>query len=191
MSLSFDLSRLHPAAPDLSFDTSRLPTPPEPRIYPTTGQPRRSRTSFKDLTSKRFGRWFVLAEAPMMHLSQTRWHCRCDCGTLKTVIGANLSKGVTRSCGCLRKETLAKPDDTVHSQRNPTYRSWQNMRTICLNKNHPSYPIHGGKGETICLTWLNNFDQFLADMGPRPAGASLVSMDGRRWSKGTCEWKVK
>lgn len=164
---------------------------PIPRVYPTTGQPRQSRTSFKDLGGRTFGRWSVLAEAPMTRPSQTRWHCRCSCGKTKIVLGCNLVKGTSRSCGCLHKENLTKPDHLVHGQRNPTYRAWQNMRTICLNRNHPSYPLHGGKGETVCMEWISSFDQFLQDMGPRPEGTRLVSLDGRRWGKETCEWRAK
>ncbi len=150
--------------------------PPPPRIYPTTGQPRQSRTSFKDLTGQRFGRWSVLAEAPKTRPGQTRWHCRCDCGREKpAVLYSSLVEGSSQSCGCLKREQSSKPLHEQHGHVNPTYRSWHAMKSR----------------EGVCPQWINSFDQFLADMGSRPEGARLVSMDGRRWSPETCEWRVK
>ena len=34
-----------------------------------------------------------------------RWFVRCDCGKEKTASSASLLSGLTRSCGCLRRET--------------------------------------------------------------------------------------
>ena len=137
-----------------------------------------SRTSFKDITGQRFGRWTVIAESTAPRKSQTQWRCRCDCGNTKpAVLYGSLVRGASKSCGCLRTEQLVKPSHTVHSLRNPTYCAWNNM----VRRHKPG----------VCLPWRNNFDQFLADMGPRPAGAKLTSMDGRRWDKENCEWRVK
>jgi hypothetical protein len=155
-------------AMDLSPDTE-----PQPRTYPTTGQPRRSRTSFKDLTGKRFGRWLVLGEHPKTRPGQSRWHCRCDCGTEKpAIIYSSLVDGTSKSCGCLKRELASKPLHQQHGHVNPTYRAWSAHR------------------HKMSLEWRNNFDQFLKDMGPRPEKAKLVSRDGRRWDKETCEWRV-
>jgi hypothetical protein len=52
-----------------------------------------------DLTGKRFGRWLVLGKGAGTH-SLTRWRCRCDCGHIRIVIGINLRRGASMSCGC-------------------------------------------------------------------------------------------
>jgi hypothetical protein len=118
-----------------------------PRRYPTTGQPLRSRTSFKDLTGQRFGRWSVLAECPKTRPGQSKWHCRCDCGKEKpAVCYTSLTTGRSRSCGCLKTQLSSKPLHQQHGHVNPTYRSWHARRHLM-----PRY-------------WLNNFDQFLKDM---------------------------
>lgn len=36
---------------------------------------------------------------------QAYWLCVCDCGGIKRVRAADLTRGSTRSCGCLRRET--------------------------------------------------------------------------------------
>lgn len=58
-------------------------------------------TAAVDHTGKRLGRLVVVR----LHRRDGRrsyWRCRCDCGTVKTVMADNF--GRTRSCGCLRRE---------------------------------------------------------------------------------------
>lgn len=43
------------------------------------------------------------------------------------------------------------------------------MKTRCYNPNATRYSSWGGRGIRVCDKWLNSFDAFLADMGPRPA----------------------
>ncbi|GAC1590872.1 MAG: hypothetical protein NVS3B25_09740 [Hymenobacter sp.] len=58
----------------------------------------------KDLAGQRFG--FLTVK----HQSDKRtndgcvcWVCRCDCGGYTTAKGYHLTKGETKSCGCLQK----------------------------------------------------------------------------------------
>lgn len=65
-----------------------------------------------DLTRQRFGRLLVIWEAePGISGGRTRvrWICRCDCGEVVIVNASSLQQGDTRSCGCLKRDTLAKP----------------------------------------------------------------------------------
>lgn len=58
-----------------------------------------------DLTSQKFGRLLVLRRAPNKPGdANVRWICRCECGSETTVVGFNLKRGNTKSCGCLRKD---------------------------------------------------------------------------------------
>lgn len=68
-----------------------------------------------DLTGQRFGRLVVVARAEDYHPRGnpenrlTQWVCDCDCGEVGIIaIGANLRKGHTKSCGCLRRELSAQ-----------------------------------------------------------------------------------
>lgn len=55
----------------------------------------------RDLTGQRFGRLTVVDVAAR---NPVRWNCVCDCGSKTTALGSNLTRGNTRSCGCLRAD---------------------------------------------------------------------------------------
>lgn len=60
-----------------------------------------------DLTNLRFGRLVALNKVPApkeTELTGAWWRCRCDCGNETVVLSHNLRYGMTRSCGCLRRE---------------------------------------------------------------------------------------
>lgn len=58
-----------------------------------------------DLTHQRFGRLVVEKRADTVARNgNVCWLCLCDCGQRVVVEGYALRKGITRSCGCLRRE---------------------------------------------------------------------------------------
>lgn len=62
-----------------------------------------------DLTGQKFERLTVLYKLPPDKSKKGRgayWHCKCDCGNEADVLGANLRKGATKSCGCYNKEKV-------------------------------------------------------------------------------------
>lgn len=63
--------------------------------------------SRKNLTGMVFGRLTVLDIESKG--KNTRWRCRCSCGAEAVVEVGNLLRGVSRSCGCLWRETVTLP----------------------------------------------------------------------------------
>jgi hypothetical protein len=57
-----------------------------------------------DLTGKTFGRLTVVVRSENEGKS-VRWLCKCECGREKIVTASHLSRGITRSCGCLASES--------------------------------------------------------------------------------------
>ena len=86
-----------------------------------------------------------------------------------------------------------KATKTKDGASSPEYRSYQKMRERCLNPNHKYYKNYGERGITICPAWLRSFDQFAADMGPRPSLAhSLDRIDNERGYEPTnCRWATR
>ncbi len=67
----------------------------------------------EDLTGQQFGYWTVLERAEPGPRGETRYLCRCRCGTEKIVPASNLRRGISRSCGCLRAELKTTTGDLV------------------------------------------------------------------------------
>lgn len=63
-----------------------------------------------ELKGSRFGRWLVLARAPVppKGTPQRYWRVRCDCGNRKVLPTTLLLRGKSQSCGCLRQELTAR-----------------------------------------------------------------------------------
>lgn len=76
-----------------------------------------------------------------------------------------------------------------HGHHNsPTYKSWQSMRTRCLNPKADQFHRYGAKGITVCDRW-NDFRNFLSDMGVRPSGTTLDRRkNDKGYEPGNCRW---
>ena len=124
--------------------------------------------------------------------------CKCECGNEKVINLHSIKKGLTKSCGCLRKETTIeynKTTKTIHGHRGmkntKTYTTWLSMKQRCLNPNHTFYHYYGGRGITICNRWINSFKNFLEDMGERPINKTLdrVNSNGN-YEPENCKWST-
>ena len=62
----------------------------------------------KDLTGQRFGRLVAIRLLDERKNGKTVWECQCDCGNMTQVGISQLREGGTKSCGCLRNETIAQ-----------------------------------------------------------------------------------
>lgn len=58
------------------------------------------------LIGQKYGMLTVIGQAPSTNSGKRRWLCKCDCGTEKIILGANLKRGTTVSCGCKHKNDL-------------------------------------------------------------------------------------
>jgi len=66
------------------------------------------------------------------------------------------------------------------------------MRRRCFSKNLKVYKYYGAIGVTVCDRW-STFENFLADMGPRPAANYVLARNGDvgNYEPGNCQWKTK
>lgn len=78
----------------------------------------------------------------------------------------------------------------VGDKPSPTYSSWHAMMQRCTKPNSISWKRYGGRGIKVCKRWRDSFENFLADMGERPAGKTLdrfPNNDGN-YEPGNCRW---
>ena len=102
-----------------------------------------------DLTGEVFGRLKVLGFFEKAK-SGTRWHCICECGKEKVIYRTNLVRGISKSCGCIQKESK-----TIHGfSRRRLYEIWSGMKKRCFNKNCKAFENYGGRGIKVCDEWL-------------------------------------
>jgi hypothetical protein len=146
------------------------------------------------LEGMRFGK-LVVSERAFSPSPGTRWLCVCDCGQTTVVSGPVLTRGTTKSCGCLRREVsrrLGSASRTHGHGRNggsPTHRTWRGMVKRCADPEDRDWPRYGGRGIRVCARWASAFENFLADMGVRPEGMTLERRDNDKdYDPDNCFW---
>ena len=145
------------------------------------------------LTGQIFGRLTVVRLSKQRGNGQAMWLCKCVCGSEVRIRGNSLRNGETISCGCFRKETTSNLNRTHGECGTPIYKSWQNMKERCYNKNkHMDYPRYGGRGIQVCKRW-HIFINFYEDMmSSYVEGLTLERKDSdKNYSLENCKWATR
>ena len=91
---------------------------------------------------------------------------RCTCGVEKIVDVYHVNSGHTKSCGCYRRDLMSEKQ-TVHGRYyDPEFACWKAMIARCLGKGAGAAWY---RSVFVCERWLRSYENFLADVGPRPS----------------------
>jgi hypothetical protein len=132
-----------------------------------------------------------------------KFECLCDCGNQINVLLNDLRTDDTKSCGCFHSEIISERNKNKIDKLNPNFKHgltytneyyiWKAMKQRCYNPKHKSWKNYGNRGIKICDRWLNSFQNFLEDMGTKPApeySIDRINNDGN-YEPSNCKWATK
>lgn len=150
-------------------------------------KPRKQRKD--SLVGQKIGKLTVMRRLPDLSTGAKNVRARvlvqCDCGGRIILPRYYLLRkpNPKTHCGCEHK--------TSYPAKYPNeFSSWSMMKVRCYDERHVAYKDYGGRGIRVCLRWLDSFEAFLEDMGPKPSpNHSIDRKDvNGNYEPSNCRW---
>lgn len=119
---------------------------------------------------------------------------KCRCGNVFHARIVDVKNGNTNSCGCLVKKLCKKNFSTHGLSKTTEYKSWLCIKERCYNETNHKYQKYGNIGIKMCDRWKYSFENFYADMGPKPRKGDTVDRYPDKhgnYEPGNCRWATQ
>lgn len=151
--------------------------------------------NLQDLTGRQCDYLYVIGKASYRgHRGRDiYWNCRCVCGK-EYAVRADVVTKPGKSCGCITRQKIIAACRSHGMEGSPEYRSWSQAKCRCCNPRNHAYASYGGRGIKMCERWRNSFEDFLADMGPRPSldySLDRYPNNDGDYEPGNCRWATR
>ena len=152
--------------------------------------------AFKDITGQKFGKLTVLRRNGKNISGSICFDVVCECGNETNVAGTLLRSGHTKTCGCIKKETIIKNHnkyvvETYGTNVKHLSRKFKEMKRRCYNPKNCAYKYYGAKGIKICDEWLKDrksFNLWAIESGYKD-GLTIDRLDPTKgYSPDNCQW---
>lgn len=142
---------------------------------------------------QKIGECTIIREVEMQK-GHRRFIFLCHCGKEFTNYIKVIKGGKIKGCGCLKSAGNRRTHGYASriTGETPEYQAWMAMKFRCLNnKSNQKYDRYGGRGIKVCDRWLYSFENFYADMGPRPSNKHTVDRfpdNNGNYEPSNCRW---